>query len=99
MTPREENARKAARRRFEARNLINRYKKRNPKCTDCGLPWQPCQLDFYRPQGGPSRAISRRLLRSLEVIQREMEACELVCANCGRLRTFTAQRAKRAGLI
>jgi hypothetical protein len=54
-------------------------------------------LDFYRPEGGPSRAISRRLLRSLEVIQRDMEACDLVCANCGRLRTWHAQRAKRAG--
>ena len=88
MTPREENARKAARRRFEARNLINRYKKRNPKCTDCGLPWQPCQLDFYRPQGGPSRAISRRLLRSLEVIQREMEDETYYRYNPRRKRSF-----------
>jgi hypothetical protein len=97
MTPREENARKAARRRFEARNLIFRFKKRHLECKDCGQSWHPCQLDFYRPQGGPSRAISRRLLRSLDVIQTDMEACDLVCANCGRLRTWHAQRAKRAG--
>jgi len=95
MTPREENSRRAARRRFEARNLINKYKKIHP-CKDCGKKWQPCQLDFFRPQGGAAQTISRRLLRSLAVILRDMEAADLVCANCGRLRTYHAQRALRS---
>ena len=95
MTPREENARRAARRRFEARNLINKYKKTHP-CKDCDNKFHPCQLDFFRPQGGSAQTISRRLLRSLAVIMRDMEAADLVCANCGRLRTYHAQRALRS---
>ncbi len=95
-TPREENAKKAARRRFEAREFINNYKRKH-KCADCNQPWHPCQLDFFRLNGGPRKAISRGLLRSKDAILRDMQKCILVCANCARLRNYKAQRVRRSG--
>ena len=106
MTPREENTRRSARRRFEARELINRYKKSH-KCIDCGKKYHPCQLDFFRPKEKSEQAIrtyilkpvliSKRLLRSQTVILKDMSECDLVCANCGRLRTYKTQRERRMG--
>ena len=111
MTPREENARRSARRRFEARELISKYKKSHT-CKDCGKKYHPCQLDFLKrsstdssiqqsgiDHGKSASAISRRLLRSLAVILQDMESCDLVCANCGRLRVYHTQRQLRCGLV
>ena len=95
-TPREENARKAARRRFEARELLNGIKKRRP-CKDCGKRWHPCQMDFYRGDGGPRQAVSRRLLKSKAAILEDVKKCVLLCANCARMRNWTAQRIRRSG--
>lgn len=84
---------KAARRRFEARELLNRMKA--GPCVDCGNKFQPCQMDFFRRGGG--KPVSRMLLKSKKTIMEHVEMCDLVCANCGRLRTWKAQREARMG--
>jgi len=90
-----ENAKKAARRRFEARELLARLKKK--PCTDCGEKFHPCQMDFLRGDGKPGKPISKMLLKSKTTIIKEVEKCVLVCANCARLRNFHKQRAERSG--
>jgi len=90
-----ENAKKAARRRFEARELLARLKKE--PCKDCGNKYHPCQMDFLRASGKPGKPISKMLLKSKVTILKEIENCDLVCANCARLRNFHKQREKRAG--
>ena len=92
---RRERSQVAARRRFEARDLLERLK--SGPCQDCGSEvLLPCQKDLIRPDGKTSQ-ISKRLLMSQDRIIREASECLLVCANCGRLRIWKAQRARRAG--
>lgn len=84
---------KAARRRFEAREILNRVKA--GPCVDCRKEFHPCQMDFFRRDGG--KPVSRMLLKSKRTIMEQVETCDLVCANCGRLRTWRAQREARMG--
>jgi len=96
LTLREANNAKAARRRFEARELVNRIKAAS-KCVECGNKYHPCQMDFIRRDGKRSMPISRMLLKSKKRIVEEIRASDLVCANCGRLRIYKQQRAARSG--
>lgn len=96
LTLREANNAKAARRRFESRELINRIKA-SSSCVDCGNKYHPCQMDFIRRDGRRDMPISRMLLKSKKRIVEEIRASDLVCANCGRLRVWKAQRRKRSG--
>jgi hypothetical protein len=58
-------------------------------CVDCGYNAHPAALDFDHV--GPAEKIdnvSRLIrLRSWEVIEAEIAKCEVVCANCHRIRT------------
>ncbi len=96
LTLREANNAKAARRRFEARELINRIKA-SSNCIDCGDKFHPCQMDFIRRDGKRDKPISRMLLKSKKRIVDEIRASDLVCANCGRLRIWKKQRSDRSG--
>lgn len=64
-------------------------KKNNP-CEDCGGMFHPCAMDFDHVKGEKLYAVSELVLRawSFEKIQEEIDKCELVCANCHRLRTY-----------
>ena len=56
-------------------------------CADCGYNADPAALEFdhLRDKGF---AVSQRLhSRPLEQILEEVEKCEVVCANCHRIRT------------
>lgn len=61
-------------------------------CTDCenSYPWYV--MDFDHTQGEKafniSTAAAKRL--SLTKIQNEISKCEVVCANCHRIRTFAS---------
>lgn len=87
--------RRTLRRRFEAKELIQRLKRR--PCKDCGKKFHHCQMDFVRADGHAKVPLSRILLRSHKVIAEELGKCDLVCANCGRMRTWGRQRAMRSG--
>lgn len=95
--PREENAKKAARRRFEARELLHKLK--SGPCKDCGQKYLPCQMDFVRQESTDKAPVSKLLLRSRAAIMADVEKCDLVCANCGRLRTWNKQRDSRSGPV
>ena len=67
--------------------------KSNTKCTDCKKKHHWFQMDFDHVKGKKDRAISQMVAQkvSLERIKKEIEKCELVCANCHRLRTYKFQ--------
>lgn len=95
MSVKEDRARAAARRRFEARELLERLKA--PPCEDCGNDkLLPCQKDLWR-RSGETVSVSRRMLMSQDRIRSEAAKCVLLCANCARLRTWRQQCARRAG--
>lgn len=59
-------------------------------CTDCGYRGHPAALDFdHIPGRGPKLfQIGSTQLRSRESIMAEIAKCEVVCANCHRIRTY-----------
>ena len=71
-------------------------------CTDCGLcyPKEVMEFDHVPGRGGKLHNVSR--LKTVRAILAEAEKCDLVCANCHRLRTIkrkndkqNAERARR----
>ncbi len=62
-------------------------------CADCGYNTDPAALDFDHVRGTKIGSITS-MRRSLYKVLDEIEKCEVVCANCHRIRT--AERAKEA---
>ena len=78
---------KAARRSAEQAKLLDEYKESRP-CADCENFFPAICMDFDHVRGEKKFNVSER--RSWGVSQsfkEELEKCELVCANCHRIRT------------
>ncbi len=77
--------------------FIQEYKNKR-KCADCGFSGKnfPYVLDFDHKNGRPTKTFTigswSHAVLSIEAITREIEKCELVCANCHRIRTFSKKR-------
>lgn len=87
---REKIAAKNRTRRDRRQEVLDKLK--DVPCADCGGRFPPICMDFDHVQG-KSFTISRASTRSLTSVLREVERCEVVCANCHRIRT--AQRLVR----
>lgn len=76
------------RNREKIREYINKVK--TVPCTDCKNTFPPCVMDFdhqYDKDFNISEAANRCM--SIEKIAAEIAKCEIVCANCHRLRTHS----------
>ena len=62
-------------------------------CVDCGME-DPRLLEFDHVRGTKRKALSYMVSRGYawKTIKAEVDKCDIVCANCHRLRTY-----KRAG--
>jgi hypothetical protein len=61
-------------------------------CVDCGFKGHPAALEFDHLPGREKKFnISQRIAAAVdrEALLAEMAKCEVVCANCHRVRTFT----------
>ena len=69
-----------------------RDQKRSP-CVDCGGTFPPYVMDFDHVRGTKVEVLSlmANRMRSIDEIDAEIAKCDLVCANCHRIRS--AQRA------
>ncbi len=69
------------------RDFVRKLKESKP-CTDCGVkyPWYVMDFDHLRDK---RYAVSTMSDGTVERAMREIEKCELVCANCHRKRTFS----------
>lgn len=64
-------------------------KLKNRPCTDCHGWFEACQMDFdHRPGTEKVRNVAAMRGCSLKRLLEEIKKCDLVCANCHRLRTF-----------
>lgn len=63
--------------------------KRAP-CSDCGQTFHPCQMDWDHRDGSVKVSSITKLLKNgrLVAARAELEKCDLVCANCHRMRTY-----------
>ena len=72
-----------------ARNYVIDLKKKS-KCVDCGENnWKCLDFDHKDPSDkflGISRMVRKRY--SPKAIQKEIDKCEVRCANCHRIRTY-----------
>lgn len=60
-------------------------------CADCGFRGHPAALEFdHLPEHEKKFAISARIAAAIDQgeLLAEMAKCEVVCANCHRVRTF-----------
>ena len=55
-------------------------------CADCGGTFPPICMDFDH-LGDKSFSVSRASTRSIDTVLAEVAKCEVVCANCHRIRT------------
>ena len=60
-------------------------------CKDCGIQYDPWIMEFDHISNNKLFNISekRRGYANLEVIQAEIDKCEVVCANCHKQRTHS----------
>lgn len=67
---------------------------RDVPCADCGGRFEPCAMDFDHTDATRKRHTVTRMVgrASTEAILAEAAKCDIVCANCHRLRTW-----RRAG--
>ncbi|GAA1936604.1 hypothetical protein GCM10009775_30640 [Microbacterium aoyamense] len=88
-TARESTRRRQAKRREERRAIVDAAKAQ--PCADCGQRYDPRQVDLDHLPGVDKVAGVSSMVRrwgvTLEQLQAEIAKCEVVCANCHRLRT------------
>jgi hypothetical protein len=79
-------------RRKELRLFLDTYKESRP-CSDCGIQYPARVMEFDHCNGKKDFNVAEAVNRaySMKRIEAEIEKCELVCANCHRLRTFNAE--------
>lgn len=80
------------------KQAIKDYKENHP-CSDCSesYPYYVMEFDHVPERGKKTIDISLALQRrwKFERILKEIEKCDVVCANCHRIRTFgTSSRTK-----
>ena len=95
---------RAARVRNEAKRQPRRRAERGARvramklergCADCGYNAHPAALDFdHLPGGGKRHGIADiQAHYPMATILAEIAKCEVVCANCHRIRTFNRRTA------
>lgn len=77
------------------RDLIQKLKMERG-CADCGYNKHPAALDFdHLPEAGKLYQVSTMTMASIETLLAELAKCEVVCANCHRIRTHDRATAAR----
>lgn len=81
---------KAKRRRNQEHRQRNREFLQQVKaqpCVDCRQTWPYYVMDFDHVRGKKSFTIGASFSKPLEELKREVAKCDVVCANCHRIRT------------
>lgn len=91
ISPRIEDQRQRWRHRAD---LLDRL--RSVPCADCGGLFAQCAMDFdHRDPATKVRSVTRMIHGSIDRMMVEVDKCDIVCANCHRLRTFERRRSKQ----
>jgi len=87
------------RRRELLSKRVNELK--NRPCADCGGRFPPCAMDFDHVLGEKIDDVSGIRIDTgrWERVLAEIEKCELVCANCHRVRTHLGRTSPHANSV
>ena len=83
---------------LNSRKKYNNYLKeiKNKPCLDCKkkYPYYVMDFDHLNPKEkiGNIRVLANKMI-PMAKLEKEISKCELVCANCHRIRTFRRQKA------
>lgn len=71
------------------------WAQKDKPCMDCGIKYHPVAMDFDHLPGSVKlfEVAAYAGTRRRELIIAEMAKCELVCANCHRVRTYERKQA------
>lgn len=70
--------------------------KKDQPCTDCGGVFPSCVMDFdHVPERGAKLFPLGRSDRSIKALTEEIAKCDVVCANCHRIRTQNRRRSQK----
>lgn len=85
-------ARKKYRRRDRAREWLDEQKK--GPCVDCGKSFPACAMHFDHVKGDKRASLARLVSNgdSLENLQAEIAKCDLVCACCHAVRSYSREQ-------
>lgn len=74
----------------ERQQLVDKLK--DVPCKDCGNKFPPCAMDFDHVRGTKLIDVAAAVSRGWaeKRILEEIAKCEIVCANCHRIRTYGA---------
>ena len=72
-------------RRDERRTLVDSLK--SEPCSDCRNKFPPECMDFDHVRGQKAFNVSKAVWGNLDNLLAEIAKCDLVCANCHRIRT------------
>ena len=61
-------------------------------CADCGVQYPTCVMDFDHIKGNKLFNVGAKTTGSIKVLLAEIAKCEVVCANCHRLRTYLPKK-------
>lgn len=77
-------------RRAEAKAYVDKIKAQTP-CADCRQRFHPVAMDFDHGDSPKTRGVAVMVGSGyrLDLIKSEIAKCEIVCANCHRVRTWT----------
>ena len=79
-------AAKSKRAQRKRRALLAQLK--SQPCMDCGQSYPPYVMDFDHRRGTKVFDVSTNSMWGLQAVLTEIEKCDLVCANCHRIRTY-----------
>lgn len=77
---------KTFKRREQCKQFLKEYKSNKP-CKDCNNTFPPYVMDFDHIKE-KTKDVSSLVYYSIAKLKKEISKCELVCANCHRIRTF-----------
>lgn len=86
---------KAALQRADVRELIATAK--SVRCADCGRKYPTCVMDFDHVRGKKLLNVGHaqaKLAYNIEKVKAEIAKCDVVCANCHRIRTHITRSCK-----
>lgn len=81
------NANRTANRQRKTQNKRYIDSLKNVPCADCGGRFPAVCMDFDHRPGETKTGEISGFTRGIEALKREIAKCDLVCANCHRIRT------------